>query len=370
MRAAAFLGLGVALVVAGCGGDKLTHVPAAGVHTEVFPQNAASKIDLLWVVDNSGSMADKQAKLAASFQRFIDTFSLGAIDYRIAVTTTDVLSSTAGAGGSFYGTPAVIASTDDDPLAEFQLNVKVGTQGSGNEEGLAAAQLALDKVTTANAPTLAARNACPATCSASSSKTCVSDCQAANEPSFLRPDAYLYVVFVSDDEDHSDSEPIHYARYFETVKGLGNEAEVSVSAIVGDPSGPSCDARAGHRYVDVAAYTGGIFGSICDATFDQNLSALAENAVGLQRHFLLGSTPEVSTLDLQVAYTLSPRRDWTTLWRPTLDALSAPGSTGRTRRSRSTIPLGDRIERLALHRTDDHSMGRAVGVRLAWRSAT
>lgn len=293
----------LALLIVACGGEKLTHVPAPGTHTETFEQNAASRIDLLWVVDNSGSMADKQAKLAASFQRFIDTFARGAIDYRIAVTTTDVFASTPGSSGTFYGTPAVIKPTDDDPLAEFQLNIKVGTSGSGNEEGLAAAKMALDKVSAANQPVLQARQQCILGCAnQQNSKSCVSDCQANNEPDFLRPEAYLYVVFVSDDEDHSPDEPLYYGRYLETVKGLGNEVAVSASAIVGDPSGPPCDARAGIKYAGVVGYTGGILGSICDATFDQNLSRLALDAVGLQRHFLLGSYPDLTSLQLQIAY--------------------------------------------------------------------
>ena len=300
-----FVGLLAAVLALGpgCGGDKLNHLPAPGTHTEVFDQNAASKIDLLWVVDNSGSMADKQAKLAASFQRFIDAFARGAIDYRIAVTTTDVLGTAPGTAGTFYGTPTVISPTDDDPLAEFQQNIKVGTGGSGNEEGLAAAKLALDLVNQANAPILAARQACVAACPAQSAATCVPNCQQSHEPSFLRPDAFLHVVFVSDDEDHSGDEAIHYARYLETVKGLGNEAAVSASAIVGQASDSAdCTGRAGQKYDDVATYTGGVVGSICDATFDQNLTHLAQNAVGLQRHFLLGSYPELSSLQLVIAY--------------------------------------------------------------------
>ncbi|MBS2028371.1 MAG: VWA domain-containing protein [Deltaproteobacteria bacterium] len=326
-----FVALILAVAVSACGGDKLTHVPAPGTHTEVFPQNAASKIDLLWVVDNSGSMADKQAKLAASFQRFIDAFAAGAIDYRIAVTTTDVFADVPGSAGNFYGTPTVIKPTDDDPLQEFQINVKVGTNGSGNEEGLQGAKLALDKVNAANAGTYAAYNLCSTSCTTSTDRNCVATCQAQHEPDFLRPDAYLYVVFVSDDEDHSDDEPIHYARYLQTVKGLGNEAMVAASAIVGDPSGPPCDARAGVKYADVAQYTGGIFGSICDSTFDQNLTNIAQNAVGLQRHFLLGANPQLTptnTLALQINYRCdTPQGELTGCQSVTSNCSGAAGST-------------------------------------------
>jgi hypothetical protein len=284
-----------------CTGDKLTHVPGPATRTDVFAQATASKIDLLWVIDNSGSMADKQQKLANSFQRFIDEFTRGAVDYRIAVTTTDVLSSAPGAQGSFFGNPPVITAQDADPLSEFQANVKVGTAGSGNEEGLAGAHLALDAINNdpAYQATVKAQSDCVQACNPHDA-TCIPNCQAAHEPDFLRPDAYLDVIFVSDEDDKSPSEPIYYARYLDTVKGLGNAVEVSGSAIVGD--GVSCDASNGVRYSTVSQLTGGVVGSICDDTFDANLTKLAENAVGLKRHFLLGQQPQVSTLDLKVLY--------------------------------------------------------------------
>ncbi|MCY1010753.1 hypothetical protein OV079_35360 [Nannocystis pusilla] len=49
------------------------------------------KIDFLFVVDNSGSMADEQANLIASFPGFIDTITntLSAKDYHIMAVSTD-----------------------------------------------------------------------------------------------------------------------------------------------------------------------------------------------------------------------------------------------------------------------------------------
>ena len=216
------LGALIASSLLACSGEKLNRVPPPGTHTETFDQAAASKIDLLWVIDNSGSMADKQQKVAASLARFIDVFARGAIDYRIAVTTTDVFATRPGSHGTFFGTPPLIRPTDDDPLAEFQQNIKVGTLGSGDEQGLAAAKLALDQVASANAPILAARAACVSACGTSGTPTpCVKTCQVQHEPDFLRPEAYLYVICVSDEDDHSGEEAVYYGRYLETVKGAG-----------------------------------------------------------------------------------------------------------------------------------------------------
>lgn len=52
------------------------------------------KMDLVFVIDNSGSMAEEQANLAANFPRFIEVLNKfqtkdgKALDYRVAITTT------------------------------------------------------------------------------------------------------------------------------------------------------------------------------------------------------------------------------------------------------------------------------------------
>lgn len=48
------------------------------------------KVDVLLIIDNSGSMGEEQANLAANFAPFIERLELAGTDYRIAITTTDV----------------------------------------------------------------------------------------------------------------------------------------------------------------------------------------------------------------------------------------------------------------------------------------
>lgn len=59
---------------------------------DVFQQNRRNTVDVLIVVDNSGSMVEEQAKLASNFQAFIQYFSDVEVDYQIGVTTTDMTS--------------------------------------------------------------------------------------------------------------------------------------------------------------------------------------------------------------------------------------------------------------------------------------
>ncbi len=47
-------------------------------------------VDILFVIDNSGSMADEQARLARNFPVFVAALDAMRADYRIGITTTDV----------------------------------------------------------------------------------------------------------------------------------------------------------------------------------------------------------------------------------------------------------------------------------------
>jgi hypothetical protein len=60
------------------------------VHTDTIKQVLPAEIDILWVVDNSCSMSDKQQKLADNFPVFLDWFLGSNIDYHIGVVSTDM----------------------------------------------------------------------------------------------------------------------------------------------------------------------------------------------------------------------------------------------------------------------------------------
>ncbi len=68
---------------------------------DVFQQSRRNIVDVLIVVDNSGSMVEEQAKLASNFQAFIQAFEDIDVDWQIGVVTTDV--STDEARGRLHG---------------------------------------------------------------------------------------------------------------------------------------------------------------------------------------------------------------------------------------------------------------------------
>jgi len=147
--------------------------------TQVVP--GAVMTDILFVIDDSGSMADEQTNLQNNLASFITALrdSPVANDFQVAVTTTSVsiwgANTATGEHGSFVA--PVLAGDSPNLVADFQAQVLVGTAGFGKEQPLAAIELALS-------PALLAPGA-------------------ANE-GFLRPGARLAVVILTDEDDCSD----------------------------------------------------------------------------------------------------------------------------------------------------------------------
>lgn len=130
-------------------GGNLLPGQTTRVATESFSAASAKvkKIDFLFVVDNSGSMGDDQARLAQGFEKFANTFYRRAdLDICTAIITTDRYL------GKFNGTYArerTVACTQpagsatwseaqrqahvDSIIADFKVKVNVGTRGSGME---------------------------------------------------------------------------------------------------------------------------------------------------------------------------------------------------------------------------------------------
>src|SRR3546814_1560017 len=66
-------------------------------------------------------------------------------------------------------------------------------------------------------------------------------------------------------------------------------------------------------------------------------------------------------VQLQLGYVVGPQRYWTSLWKPTIDALDP--LLGRTREDRDWHPKDGRITDLALHVHVDQTLGHDVVVR-------
>lgn len=212
------------------------------------PAGPITKADVLFVIDDSCSMAGEQATLSSRVSDLVDAFEAEnatrkangqpELDYRFAVTTTSVsqrailpdrsvqLSTTYGASGTSCGSAYPIRVGDPYAAGEFMAvpgndtildsaklsipmlkaelaeNVRIGTCGSGQEQGLLAMDLALQK-----------------------------------QPDFPRKNDRLVVVILSDEEDCSD--PNHQVAVGYTPDGdeCVNEADKPDGGALGPVSG-------------------------------------------------------------------------------------------------------------------------------------
>ena len=228
--------------------------------TDVFYQSPPQEVDILLVVDNSCSMEPYQQKLSTNFSEFISFFDKANILWHIGVTTTDVYNDGAGQLKN-----AFITWEDEDANERFEEAVNVGVEGYYSEMGLHAAKLALENE--ANA-------------------------------SFLRDDASLSLIFVSDEEDGSPYPVYEYTNAFYELKGGTRRDVVNASSlVVTDPS--SC-CRSGDRYIEIAEQTDGIIGNICDDSFSDIVTELSLNASRLMDRFELSSLPDLNTLQVSI----------------------------------------------------------------------
>lgn len=80
----------IAVSALACNQNPLQKPSAAGAieYQEPINVDGSTQIDMLWVIDNSGSMCQEQETLAKNFKLFVDEIEATNLDFHIAVTTT------------------------------------------------------------------------------------------------------------------------------------------------------------------------------------------------------------------------------------------------------------------------------------------
>lgn len=279
-----------------------------------YKQNAQyipRKVDILWVVDNSGSMENSQTRLANSFQSFINKFIQTDSDFRMAVTTSDAFlapyhSSYAdyslirdGAGSTHSGVFVIDKNTPNMADA-FLKNIKQGINGSGDERAFSSFKETL----------LDARNS-----------------------GFRRPDAFLAIIIVSDEDDfsHSDSANglssyyftenyndakmhsvqsyVDFLTSFTASAGAGKNFSVNTISVLDSVCLNQIKDSAqkiGQRYIDLADATAGQKISLC-SDFSQSLQVLSESIVELSSVFQLTREPLEETISVVVNGVVVPQ---------------------------------------------------------------
>lgn len=234
---------------------------------ESFPQDGGNlTVDILWVMDDSGSMSEERDNVIANVSRFVGVLNGFAADWQVGVVTTSAETT----GGAIVGT--VVTAYDSNVERSFADRLDVGSFGDREEQGLLAMELAIsdDLLNGANA-------------------------------GLVRDSADLAVIVLSDEDDQSPDAPSDYVSTLRSFKGEGRSR---LSAVVGQlPEGcasPYAAADAAERYLEVATSTEGVQASICREDFGDTMKALALNALGLQDTFVLGHVPEPTTIEVRL----------------------------------------------------------------------
>lgn len=257
---------------------------------DTFNQAAVPKVDMLFVIDDSGSFDFYQQKLSEQAGNFITAALKYNADFRIGVSTNDVVQKdSSGASynttiypGGLYGQPAppgYVSNGTPDAIGQFSRNVRVGTGGTAQREaGLELAWDVLRPPYNQKPPPQGSQG-------------------------FLRDDARLVIIDVQDDDDESNASTGFFIDYFKNLKGQFNAGLVSFNAIgafddQGQPnqcvSGSS--EPGGARYLEVANGTGGKVWSLCSADWGAIADQLALGAFSGRKQFPLTRTADPATI--------------------------------------------------------------------------
>jgi hypothetical protein len=237
-----------------------------------FTQSATAqqKLDILWVVDNSGSMKDEQENLGKNFKAFIDKFSTLGIDFKMSITTTDTRGNNAGmpVKDSIEKLTSEELSKDRQAfLNNFNKMVQVGIRGWGYEKGLKASESFSNRFA----------------------------------KSHFRDDAYFVIIYVSDEEDQSEKTVANHLK--QISKWKSNAGLVKAYSIV-DTSNPvynnSYLVSGFKRYKDMSDLTGGYIADI-NNDFYTTLLKMGNDIAQLTKSFPLSQVPyDISSIKVLV----------------------------------------------------------------------
>lgn len=251
----------LALGAAGCNDYSVTQLTHGDSFQQLDPQDP---IDILWIVDNSGTMSEEQDELVDNFRYFTEVLYSTSVDFRIGVTSTDVEKE----AGALVGEPLTRDTEDLEDV--FVEQASLGTMGSRDEMPLEAARLAI----------------------ASTS---------ADNTAFFRADSELELIVLTDEDDQS---PDAVETYLDLLAAFKPDTGYDISAIAGgEPSGCNSvfgSAEAASRVIAAVDGSGGELASICSPDYEPVMAKLALASTGMTDTFELSALPDLESMEVYV----------------------------------------------------------------------
>lgn len=242
-------------------------------------------VDILFIIDTSGSMDDERRNLAQKFNGFLNMIK--DLDFQIAVTTTDVVGTQSYEDGRLTtfknaSGPYILDSSYDLSEAQqlFGTRVQNLPKGDGNEQGIYATVRMIQRALDGKNPV---------------------------NREFIRNNADLAVVVLSDEDENSNGANVKYTptKFLEFVNtAFGKKKNFTFHSIITKPGDTSCKnnggASYGVNYAEVSKLTGygqpggAIIGSVCAVDYTSQLTAIGQSVKDMQKSMSL----ECSPLDL------------------------------------------------------------------------
>ena len=261
---------------------KATEQFAPFVHNFTVSQQSNNKVDILFVMDNSRTMVEENKKTADAFSEFLS--NLGALDYRIAVKTTDVALSHGSLLpiGDSKNAVRYIDRNTVNALSMLQQTLQVNSNGSGEEAGLTSVQGFIDRIGLAGS----------------------------YESSFYRSDAVLATVVITDSDEAMHGGYQSSEAYLADLNlKLPGKTYIHHSNVIlpGDAACLSTGEGYGVTYFDLSKQTGGNSVSICSPQYGNQLKDFASSIIAKVSEQTLACNPidqnRDGVLDIQISYT-------------------------------------------------------------------
>ncbi len=261
-------------------------------------------VDILFVVDSSGSMGSHQANLIQNIDLFTNVFLLNSkIDYHIGVLTTDMCDKpdpvfptppAKYCGGELVSQGKLTFITRKTPRASDVLkqNLRVGTSGSGNE-------MVFDPVYTALTKNLNTIN-----------------------KGFYRKEATLVTIFVTDAKDHSEQINENSLRDFLIQIKNGDASKIISLGVIVPSNVTNCSRDSSseepieiEKYLSFfPLYTQSNILSLCSTTYGAELSKMASSIVRqASKVIYLRRLPIMETLSVkygQIELPMDYKKGW------------------------------------------------------------
>lgn len=261
------------------GGSNVTYVvpvhgrgETQGLQTDTFALPATPEADVLMIADVSSS-CDLQQQVALHYAEFTDYATTASVDFHFAATTTDV--DPGGQRGRFlFGTldpDRILTPSSPNLQGQFIARVQPGCVGSTTTTDAEPILRAL------TVPLVNAENS-----------------------GFLRPEASLGIVVVTDEPDQSPESSSYYLDRFSNLKGVNRANDFSFSVI-----GP-CSGSGSEQLARYAKDTHGIAADVCTVnsnnSWSSTLEEIGDAAFGKRRNWYLSKSAALgmSGLELEV----------------------------------------------------------------------